>query len=99
MGHQHHVEEEIFFPNVVYLSGKPGTMDASVEQHQEFRDDLENFRSYILEIGPVIVAGSDSSKSSTLLARYVSNISTMTFRTLLSLRHLTWRVFMLVQEG
>jgi hemerythrin-like domain-containing protein len=50
--HHHDVEEETFFPDIEKLAGKPGMMEANVEQHKEFEEGLENFRFYVCETSP-----------------------------------------------
>ncbi len=50
--HHHEVEEETLFPDIEELAGKPGMMEANVQQHREFEDGLESFRFYVFDTGP-----------------------------------------------
>jgi hemerythrin-like domain-containing protein len=47
--HHHHVEEETFFPDIEALAGKPGIMEANVEQHKDFGAGLADFKTYAFE--------------------------------------------------
>ncbi|EPE34403.1 hemerythrin HHE cation binding-containing protein [Glarea lozoyensis ATCC 20868] len=48
----HHYEETEFFPALDKAAGKLGLMDGAVEQHAQFHDGLEKFKTYLQENGP-----------------------------------------------
>src|SRR3569833_396502 len=43
----HHTEEEDVFPQLEALVGKPGLMEANVEQHKAFHDGLVEYSRYV----------------------------------------------------
>jgi hypothetical protein len=51
--HEHHtVEEETAFPLIEQLTGKPGIMEANVEQHKMFDAGLTAFKDYVFNTKP-----------------------------------------------
>ena len=49
LDHHHKVEEDFLFPDIEELIGKPGAMEANVEQHHAFEKGLECFEEYLTE--------------------------------------------------